>query len=76
MSASSPRFSDKPDDRDRDDVVHVEDLSMPDRLYLGNSILDMIGLSLEWAGQVQSFRPDTVSPPGPGASGEVSPAAA
>jgi hypothetical protein len=75
MAAVSPPFSHKPEDRDRDDVVHVEDLSFPDRLFLGNAILEMIGLNMEWAAQVQSFRADPVSAPGESPSGAVSQAA-
>src|SRR5262245_11677072 len=55
MAAVNPRFSNKPEDLDRDDICHVEDLSFADRAYLGNAILEMIGLNVEYAAQVQSF---------------------
>jgi hypothetical protein len=76
MAAVQPPFSDQPEDRNRDDICHVEDLSFADRAYLGAAILNMIGLNVQWAAQVQSFRSDAEREAGESAGGEVSPAAA
>jgi hypothetical protein len=76
MAAIEPRISNKDEDRDRADVVHIEDLSQPDRLWLGNLILDMIGLNVTTAEQVQSFREDAERPAREGVSGAVSQAPA
>jgi hypothetical protein len=72
MAAINPPFSDRPEDRDRQDLVHVQDLTYDDRVFLGKAITEWAGLNRDLAAAVQSFRPDALGQAGESPGGEIS----
>jgi hypothetical protein len=71
MGVVDPPFSDRLDDRERDDVVYVGDLPFRDRLMLGQAILEWSGLHTEVAEATQAFRTDPERQTGDGVGGAV-----
>jgi hypothetical protein len=71
MGCVNPRVSDRPEDKNRQDVLHISRFSLPDRMFLGNKILEISGLSMELAEQVQSFREDPERPADPSPGGTL-----
>ena len=56
----SPKFSDRPEDIDRDDVIHVDELGQDNFIFLAEAILDWSGHSGEGLADAEAFRKDGV----------------
>ncbi len=60
----SPHFSEKAEDLDNPDVVHISDLSNQDLTFAAAAIAEFSGFSKEAAAEAESFRKDKESPAG------------
>ena len=68
-----PRFSDQDEDREKDDIAHVDDLGESDLNKLAGEILKWSGFTKEVVAEAEAFRSDELGDNGGRPSGEVSP---
>lgn len=70
--AVDPRFSDRDEDREKEDIAHVDDLGEEDMHFLAGEILKWSGFTREVVADAETFRSDELSDNGRSSSGEIS----